>query len=706
MTATTVVSAASLLWPPFSSLIFPHSRSQQQLLLQRVQRHLLPLFSPQHRCCRRHHHHWPFSSKSPTTRSHPIIRQISSSSPSPSLSVVAELVHHNYNNNDDFHRMSLNGDDQFYQTLRLLKSALHHQTTVSTSEDGQTVSINMMSLSNTGNGTTTTSTTTTTLTLFAPLLWVNDPLHIHPSSGQRLRSLGQGSRDDFAIGNAEIVAVVPSNPTICITTTISTDEEDKNSTILHSQPLLGSMHPRGGIYHTRRSTECETHNNLELERRHMLKVKRRSGQESWYDLNWLIDHCREGRIGRMAVSSSTASSDDLVEESIETTTMDSATMGPPSLTRVTKDIAIGAFGNSNVRSIPIFDYTRVMENKNDTTTLLHAMQGIYEHGAILIQGAPPTDSVDESIVENLGKLLSGGRLSHGSLYGDVFHVETKVDAENIAYTNVPLPPHQDLTYFESKPFLQLLHCVNYEGRDGTNNDRIIGGESVLIDAMAAAEELRLIAPDIFKVLCQYEATFLKERDGADMVSPKPHIVTDPSFGEVVEINWSPPFEGPLQLNPHIPLEDYIRAYQAMECLLDDQLVQSSRPKADRPTTTTSSLLPLELEQILREYAKTYTWEYALNHGDILVFNNQRMLHGRRGFTMVGNSRRHLIGCYTDAMETTSCYRQLLRERRNVETSINNQNNIDNNISGVDVAGVTVVGRLRGRRNVGNGVRWM
>jgi hypothetical protein len=56
-----------------------------------------------------------------------------------------------------------------------------------------------------------------------------------------------------------------------------------------------------------------------------------------------------------------------------------------------------------------------------------------------------------------------------------------------------------------------------------------------------------------------------------------------------------------------------------------------------------------------------TWVYALQPGDVLVFNNQRMLHGRRELMTSASGQRHLIGCYTDAMDTTSRYRQMLRE---------------------------------------------
>jgi gamma-butyrobetaine dioxygenase len=346
------------------------------------------------------------------------------------------------------------------------------------------------------------------------------------------------------------------------------------------------------------------------------------------------------------------------------------------------------------------------------------MQEIFERGAILVKDGPIVlihnddhntvkdaerhyrqQQEQESVVGDLGKRFSGGALSHGSLYGDIFHVQTKDNAENIAYTNVPLPPHQDLTYYESKPFLQLLHCVNNTEGEGighaqqskaTIESRIEGGESILIDAMAAAEELKLLAPDLFDVLCRREAIFLKEREGAGMISPKPHIVCDPTYGQVVEINWSPPFEGPLQLDPNIPVDLYVRAYQAMECIST-----SPDPNTKGSATRIGMLLPTDLRKKLRDYAVQYTWQYELQRGDILVFNNQRMLHGRRGFVSVGNGQRHLIGCYTESDATLSRYRQLLRDSSHHSSFDNGPDSVSSHAK---------LGY--GRRNAGNGCRWM
>lgn len=270
-------------------------------------------------------------------------------------------------------------------------------------------------------------------------------------------------------------------------------------------------------------------------------------------------------------------------------------------------------------------------------------QAIVESGAALIQNAPiHTSDLEDPCVARIGRLLGGGSLSHGSLYGDTFDVQSVPNAHNIAYTSVPLGPHQDLAYYESKPGLQLLHCLSNKG--------VVGGESVLIDAMAAAQELRTIAPKHFDILTKCAATFVKQREGADMIYRRPHIVLD-DVGDIVTVNWSPPFEGPLSVSPAL-VEPYYRAYGVFERMLDNSLPEEYGEELDT-----------DLEMRLREYAERYTWQRRLEEGDILVFNNSRLLHGRRGFEFTGdNGGRHLLGCYTNIDDTLNKYRVLRRGR--------------------------------------------
>lgn len=223
-------------------------------------------------------------------------------------------------------------------------------------------------------------------------------------------------------------------------------------------------------------------------------------------------------------------------------------------------------------------------------------------------------------------------------------------AHNIAYTSVPLQPHQDLAYYESVPGLQLLHCVSNHG--------VIGGESVLVDAMAAAYYLRNVAPHHFETLVKCSATFVKQREGADMIFRRPHIVlqegTDCIDGEIVSVTWSPPFEGPSCIPSHL-VEDYYEAYAAFERIVDNSL----------PIDRNDDILPQELAKTLRAFAEEHTWEQQLDPGDLLVFNNRRMLHGRRGFSIEEETShgRHLVGAYTNIDDTLNQYRCLLRNQQ-------------------------------------------
>lgn len=526
---------------------------------------------------------------------------------------------------------------------------------------GQTISIRTLPKNLSGND---TESSDDSWEFSSSLLWVNDAQYVHSSSGQRLRKLGQYS-GKFAIVRARLLRVDKDDSFVG-----SVDDSSSRSTNLHPIPPRGSMHSRGGIYNLF-SDNC---GNAKTKGRTLVKFEWNYGEESIFDLEWLIDQARNNYLGRSIQSNSKSDEDTIEAYPSKRRPKKRARM----TTAVTKDIAIGAMDNPKTISISPFDYEEISKNED---ILYQGMRDIFEHGAILVRNAPDVALIEtegeveslkvlESIVGNLGKRFSGGTLSHGSLYGDIFHVKSKHDAENIAYTNMELPPHQDLTYYESKPFLQLLHCAT---NTSDNNNYIRGGESVLIDSMAAAEELRRLAPDLFDVLLKTEATYLKERHDADIVSPKSHIVVDPTYGQVVEVNWSPPFEGPLQIHPRVAVEDYVRAYQAFEVILDSKVdAMNSNP----------TLLPQSLETLLRNYAKEYTWEYDLRKGDILVFNNQRMLHGRRSFRSFGTVQRHLIGCYTDAMDTASRYRQLLRDRE------------------------WKSGGGFGRRNLGNGCRWI
>lgn len=203
-----------------------------------------------------------------------------------------------------------------------------------------------------------------------------------------------------------------------------------------------------------------------------------------------------------------------------------------------------------------------------------------------------------------------------TIYGSTFDVRTEPNPINIAYTNLPLVLHQDLVYYESPPGLQLLHCLEF-GED------VVGGEHVLLDAFYVAELLRVEQPDAFEALCQIPARFQKihaERASpAKMTYDRPHITVNDD-GVISQVTWSPPFEGPLA-HTHGPVaERYYSAYAAFAALVEREIPQHQ------------AVIPLA-------------------PGDVVTFNNRRMLHGRNGFTCAGPvARRHLRGAYCNIDE--------------------------------------------------------
>ena len=431
----------------------------------------------------------------------------------------------------------------------------------------------------------------------AQWLWANDPVYFHPTSGQRTRS--PISFFGWKIIKADIINgrnYDQHRPS----------QNDNGKRPLLPYPQWSSFHPTDTVYQLARNRErSDAFVRIRWKHRHS-----RNEAETVFNLGWLLDSRYD-------------------YDQLDTMRK---------ITSVTRENAISC--STELKSID-FDFFACPETREEARFIL--LHEIVDRGAVIIKNVSHSQVDKEETVGYIARELSHGSLSHGSLYGDIFHVQSASNAHNIAYTNVSLPPHQDMAYYASKPGLQFLHCVNNRG--------VHGGESTLVDSLAAADFLRETAPILFDTLCHYEATFVKQRRGADMVYKRRHIETS-SNGEIVAVHWSPPFEGPLRIEPDY-VDEYFVARAAFEIAVD------------RDIDFEADMLPIDssIIQKLKLFAKEYTWQKALNMGEVLVFNNQRMLHGRKSFSVLDGEHngRHLVGCYTDIDDTLSAYRQLRRE---------------------------------------------
>ncbi|XP_048579291.1 gamma-butyrobetaine dioxygenase isoform X2 [Nematostella vectensis] len=235
--------------------------------------------------------------------------------------------------------------------------------------------------------------------------------------------------------------------------------------------------------------------------------------------------------------------------------------------------------------------------------LLKYLRHLNEYGISVLTGVPKNVHVTQ-VARKFGPVLE-------TIYGRDFQVISQPNPINIAYSDVNLPFHVDLAYYQSPPGLQLLHCVRFD-------KQVVGGESIFLDLFAVAEEFRKTNPQEFNTFLRVPATFQKihfEREyPVYMKYQRPHIVLN-HRDEIVAVTWSPAFEGPLFAREE-DVEPYYEAYRKF-----DKAVNKS---------------PLKLK-------------LKLNEGDLVTFNNIRMLHGRKAFQL-NDGVRQLDGCYVNIDE--------------------------------------------------------
>lgn len=258
--------------------------------------------------------------------------------------------------------------------------------------------------------------------------------------------------------------------------------------------------------------------------------------------------------------------------------------------------------------------------------LLLAVSQLTSYGALFISGVPSKNTSDETA--ELPKLAERFGRIRETFYGRTWDVMSRgSDSRNVAYTDLDLGLHIDLLYFESPPRYQILHMLRNRG--------VAGGASIFSDGLRAAYTLKEVDREAFDTLCAEPIAFYYANDGHHLYREHPTIQLAPpgshaydrKNGEPVVqyINYSPPFQAPLPLataqNPK-----FLPALKKFSTLL----------------TNDGSLFECQLEE-----------------GTAVIFENRRVLHGRREFVNSSKKRwdqvgkaeegvRWLKGCYIEA----------------------------------------------------------
>ncbi len=234
------------------------------------------------------------------------------------------------------------------------------------------------------------------------------------------------------------------------------------------------------------------------------------------------------------------------------------------------------------------------------------LQETARYGIAIIDQLENSTSAGTDVAKRIGFLRKTN-------FGTTFEVVNKPDPNNLAYTSVALPLHTDLPNQEVPPGYQFLHCLANEAT---------GGGSIFADGFAMAEDLRSEEPEAFKLLCEVPIPFRFSDKTADIRVYEPVITLD-NAGAVIEIRYNAHLAGVFDMPSEI-MADYYRAYRAF-------MARTRDPK--------------------------YRLTLRLQGGEMVVFDNRRVLHGRDAFDP-STGFRHLHGCYIDRGEFASRLRLL------------------------------------------------
>ncbi|KAG4419938.1 hypothetical protein IFR04_006975 [Cadophora malorum] len=260
----------------------------------------------------------------------------------------------------------------------------------------------------------------------------------------------------------------------------------------------------------------------------------------------------------------------------------------------------------------------------DDKQLFRALSQLQTRGLLLIRNVPESEESVAEIANRIGTIRD-------TFYGRTWDVKSVAEAKNVAYTHQFLGLHMDLLYMTNPPGFQFLHCLKNTCK---------GGASLFSDAFYAA---RRMTPSDQQVLSTRDLAYHYRNAGEHYYYERPLLELDrttvtTNYGPqqaIKFINYSPPFQAPFPVTKN------------SQGFVFPKVMKALRSFADRVES------PRNL------------FEYKLKEGECVIFNNRRVLHGRRQFD-AGQGERWLKGTYIDTDVFKSKWRTLFEKYSTTE----------------------------------------
>lgn len=230
------------------------------------------------------------------------------------------------------------------------------------------------------------------------------------------------------------------------------------------------------------------------------------------------------------------------------------------------------------------------------------LERVHRLGFAVVAGVPSDEAMGRRLFTRLGYVRE-------TIFGGFWTLSAEVkDHGDTAYTTQYLEPHTDATYSHDAPGLQSFLCLQFDGE---------GGESILVDGFALAEEMRAERPELFRTLVETSVPGRYLEPGVHLRAERPVIRLD-AAGAVEQISFNNYDRAPFILPPE-KMTAFYRAYGDFH-----------RRIVERANWLTVSLRP----------------------GMALIFDNWRLLHGRMAYV----GKRVFCGCYHNREDFESALR--------------------------------------------------
>lgn len=264
--------------------------------------------------------------------------------------------------------------------------------------------------------------------------------------------------------------------------------------------------------------------------------------------------------------------------------------------------------------LPTLDFEDVLKNDEHAYKWLSSLKRV---GIVRLTGA----SNKRGEVLKLGKRIG---FLYLTFYGHTWQVQDKIDANNVAYTTGKLSFHTDYPALHHPPGVQLLHCIK---------QTVTGGDTEIVDGFNVCRKLKEKNPRAFQIL---SSTFVDFTDiGVDYcdfsVQSKHKIIELDDKGQVIRINFNNATRDTIF---DVPVEKVQPFYAALKEFVDLMNCKESK------------------------------FTFKMNPGDVITFDNWRLLHGRSSYEAGTEISRHLEGAYADWDVVMSRLRILRRSVQN------------------------------------------